>query len=736
MGDHHLLKHDVERQVPNVLTASHARPDELDADQAAVSATNSGAVTWKDAHEAWLARTHRELSPGAFGRHILALGGGKNPKAPEIQRMPLTTATQSPSLQTTSHPPRIQQQLPTTSALNTPTLPPDSVLESQTTQAPKQGISRPVHTIPQEQARPTPSTNHGQSSNAPKSASIEAVTVHGDQDSLAKQREDITRIDGAIRHLHTTLTTVANQVNSLRQEIRGRPGPVLDDASLDILTQNLSNVMNKTAEIDSLKMQLSVLQRRMKRFEDAPGSAISSTQAEMATGTQRSSLGTYTASGTPLTQSVTTDAATSSNALKRALSESSQSEAKRLKHGDEGEVHAREPSIQTPGVAISASPYFITHQGSPDLWQSAIQPLNVFPPLSSGKRGPGRPRKHPASHQLTPTQTPHLSGWTQTPANEMPWDVDYSYIGGADSVDRGLVVRRGGGSLSGSVISPDGRRIRSRPIRNEQGVLIRKDGKPDKRSQTSAENLRRIMSRRAEAVAQGLNGSQSRHGSAQLDGASDQGRAQDAFNGQTASALVVLDGDSEIGGGMDEDSELDEESVDSMSPAPVGEDAGTAIAIKLANTQGGITAGDDELKAVWQRQHSQAQQSLQTNAVSTTTSTTSTHPEIMKKMFPHGRSEEQRRMDFSSQLFRTNTPSETVREKPVARMTQRAEAGINGDESAPAAQVAGERQAVPPQEVVESIKVDKEQMGAAPEVGMVIDVDGDEDNEDEVDISP
>jgi hypothetical protein len=51
------------------------------ADKAAVDATNNASMTWKEAHEQWLSRTQRELSPGAFGRRILAHGGGHNPKA-------------------------------------------------------------------------------------------------------------------------------------------------------------------------------------------------------------------------------------------------------------------------------------------------------------------------------------------------------------------------------------------------------------------------------------------------------------------------------------------------------------------------------------------------------------------------------------------------------------------------------------------------------------------------------
>ena len=42
------------------------------------------------------------------------------------------------------------------------------------------------------------------------------------------------------------------------------------------------------------------------------------------------------------------------------------------------------------------------------------------------------------------------------------------------------------------------KKTRSKPIRNEDGILVRKDGRPDRRSQSSAANLRKVHARKEE----------------------------------------------------------------------------------------------------------------------------------------------------------------------------------------------------------------------------------------------
>jgi hypothetical protein len=72
---------------------------------------------------------------------------------------------------------------------------------------------------------------------------------------------------------------------------------------------------------------------------------------------------------------------------------------------------------------------------------------------------------------------------------------------------RGGLVRRGSGGAQGrppmspgSITDPYGhtKKTRTKPIRNSDGVLIRKDGRPDMRSQSSAANLRKVHARKEE----------------------------------------------------------------------------------------------------------------------------------------------------------------------------------------------------------------------------------------------
>jgi len=75
---------------------------------------------------------------------------------------------------------------------------------------------------------------------------------------------------------------------------------------------------------------------------------------------------------------------------------------------------------------------------------------------------------------------------------------------------RGGLVRRGSGGAQGRPPMPQSpgstigdpyghtKKTRTKPIRNSDGVLIRKDGRPDMRSQSSAANLRKVHARKEE----------------------------------------------------------------------------------------------------------------------------------------------------------------------------------------------------------------------------------------------
>lgn len=699
-GDAHLLRETA------TLAASHQSPHAspalqrpqsasggslASADQAAVEATNSGAMTWKDAHEQWLSRTQRELSPGAFGKRIVALGGGRNPKKPTplLQNAPLPPPAQAPAPLNapppSSIPPSVHRTLPPMNIpLNTPAWMSNNPPE-QSRQGPPMHMPVQVQTPPAVGVNTQPSHEVLLNPTRPITRSPSMSM----QDSLERQRRDIMRIDNAVKHLHDTMEDVVQQVESLRQELRRRPiiQASGDGSPLDVLTESLSVCMTKTAEVDSLKMQIGVLQRRMKRLEDGPN------PAEQGAG---QSINLQVPPGSaPMT--VAWQAA-NANTAKRHLSDASQqSDPKRLKT-NEGEVIVLEPGLSqnysaaTPGGA--ASPYFShSHQGSPDVWQSAIQPLSGY--HQGTKRGPGRPRKFPlndlhghtfAASQQTPTSaTPQT--WSSTQPNENAvWDaMDYSGVPG--SSDRGLLIRRGNSAYAGAyVISPDGRRTRQKPIRNEQGVLIRKDGKPDRRSQTSAENLRRVMNRRAEEQAQ----AQRR----ESQGGTEAAGGHEGLSASGAGGLGQADGVAEEGESVEyEDSQADGE-VDVE-----GSDMETAVSGGGDNQESGAEV---EVETSSAPQASAQPTGLTSTAAEAAAqpSTPSAHPEVMRKMFPHGLPEEARRLDLAGQLFRTDSPSSAVREKPAALMAPRSEA-----ESAAAT--------TRPDSVME---VEKEEEGVEPEV--------------------
>jgi len=159
------------------------------------------------------------------------------------------------------------------------------------------------------------------------------------------------------------------------------------------------------------------------------------------------------------------------------------------------------------------------------------------------------------------------------------------------------------------------------------------------------------MSRRAELESQ-LAGSQSRHGSAQLDGADDHGRSHAVGNDSSA----LLDGDAE------NEYDMDEEDIDNF--VDEGEHSDSVVSISPVSMQGLESSNP---LAAFKTQDSQLTDPVQppqteqtTQPTQTATTTATTHPEIMRKMFPHGMTEEQRRADFPGQLFRISTPKPVV----------------------------------------------------------------------------
>ncbi|KAJ4344914.1 hypothetical protein N0V95_006114 [Ascochyta clinopodiicola] len=150
---------------------------------------------------------------------------------------------------------------------------------------------------------------------------------------------------------------------------------------------------------------------------------------------------------------------------------------------------------------------------------------------SRGGRGPGSRggrvrRSMQGQHRLVGTPEWERDSWTAVP------DSQASPISFEDSplyAARGTIRRGGGGSgmRGGSSflerqndwtpeIGPrsvfheppsETKKTRSKPVRNEEGILVRKDGRPDRRSQSSAANLRKVHARKEEQHREGEAGS-------------------------------------------------------------------------------------------------------------------------------------------------------------------------------------------------------------------------------------
>lgn len=102
--------------------------------------------------------------------------------------------------------------------------------------------------------------------------------------SLESQKRGIEQIDSNVSLLRREMQRLFVDVDTLRAELRSRQangpsgpqGSTTDLSELEMITTTISNVASKANEVDSLKMQLELLKRRMKRMEEAePGSAVS-----------------------------------------------------------------------------------------------------------------------------------------------------------------------------------------------------------------------------------------------------------------------------------------------------------------------------------------------------------------------------------------------------------------------------------------------------------------------------
>jgi hypothetical protein len=218
--------------------------------------------------------------------------------------------------------------------------------------------------------------------------------------------------------------------------------------------------------------------------------------------------------------------------------------------GDQQRIEASmaDPRFQTPSHTLQSQhsipesllasqsqasvyvPYATQDGPSDDSWRPESQRIIEQRPRGRG-RGGGPGSRGGRGRKSMPAQLQHALGtpeweredWQGIPGSQTSPDGYYNHV--VARPGRGGIARRGSGgggtrggyatsdratslglqgvtasgmsfASSGNDIYGSARKTRTKPIRNADGVLIRKDGRPDMRSQSSAANLRKVHSRK------------------------------------------------------------------------------------------------------------------------------------------------------------------------------------------------------------------------------------------------
>lgn len=182
-----------------------------------------------------------------------------------------------------------------------------------------------------------------------------------------------------------------------------------------------------------------------------------------------------------------------------------------------------EPGIASQMLQSVYAPYATQDGPSDDSWRPESQRIIEHRPRGRGRGGgPGsredRARKSlPAQVHQMGTPEREKNDWHDVPGSQAGLDDYNSHVARSG---RGIARRGSGGGRGGyaqseraaslnsqgvspgfSIGSPNDpyahtKKTRTKPIRNADGVLIRKDGRPDMRSQSSAANLRKVHARK------------------------------------------------------------------------------------------------------------------------------------------------------------------------------------------------------------------------------------------------
>jgi len=470
-------------------------------------------LSWKDAHEAWERKTNRSLSPAAFGKRIFAL---KGPRAVKERRM-----------RTTHHTEPDQHHV-----LGQTALPRTEMAVAAV------DLHRPKSSGPNFQPVNGSMTAHHALLTPQFHAQIAPPF-----DTLESQRRDLLLVDMAVGRLQQEMLDLRKAMEHLTQELRSRPTPVKrnedDSATLEMLSETVASVSSRAGEVDGLKVQMEVLKRRVKKLEDASPPPPPPPEPQQNPFPRQSFPQQQFNSPIPPSQSIAPSSQTLdhdrqnshagsqwnavNNSLKRKadgeLLDGQHSKQARISQFDNslnplptrprmteefGDVsQPQSPSAHRPNSSRGTLPIHIAD--SQDSWRPESQQLSQAPAVrgqDTTKRGPGRPRKSTPLDLGTPDW--EKSNWNSS--QQVDSDGYYRPLGGIPPTsptmsDRGRIIRRGsGGGLmegaAGVTRLEHSKKTRQKPLRNADGVLIRKDGRPDQRSISSPMNLKKVHTKR------------------------------------------------------------------------------------------------------------------------------------------------------------------------------------------------------------------------------------------------
>ncbi|EOD49747.1 putative fe-s protein assembly co-chaperone protein [Neofusicoccum parvum UCRNP2] len=393
-----------------------------------------------------------------------------------------------------------------------PTLPPISGRPSPPASSRSREYSLPAQTPTTNGHRPNGS-QIAYPSPSPQEVSMDALLrlqtqVQYNTAGLQTQRRDFETLSHAVSRLSDEMGRIENMVQSLRRELQARPiapaapaqappGSQIDDATLNLFVENLSSVASKVGEVDTLKMQLEIVKRRIKIMEE--DSAPSGPPLNGAAPAPAPAVGSF---------------ASPREAMATPMRYDPVERDGRGYHSED----VREQQFAAAATPTTFVPYNSTEQAhSEDNWRSESQRA----PSSAGKesrrgrggaRGRGR-RSLPAdSREVGDAPEWENPSWNGNGTQPGPNGYYHMEIGpDGTKVPRGSsIVRRGSGGNGPIAMRPiemtrpttggdpyaHTKKTRTKPIRNADGILIRKDGRPDMRSQSSAANLRKVHARK------------------------------------------------------------------------------------------------------------------------------------------------------------------------------------------------------------------------------------------------